>query len=108
LPGEIDLEAAVPIFRIDLFDAAGGAGDAGVVDQAIKSAERFGYLVEQLSDLLALGHIAGRCSDRGMRLGHGRKRRCVDIANVDPRAFAHKRFSDGAADAAGASCNQHA
>jgi hypothetical protein len=60
LAGDVDGEAPVPIGRVDLLDATGRPGDAGVVDEAVEAAERLRGILKQLRDLTPVGDVGLR------------------------------------------------
>src|SRR5260370_25707703 len=105
LAGNVGCQRVIPLFRWDLVDAAGRPGNAGIVDKAIKSAERVRRRIDKSRDGVAVGDIAQRCLQLRIAGCQCRERVAVDIANLDLRAFAQESAPDLAADAAGARAN---
>ena len=102
LPRDADVEALLPIGRVDLVDTSGRAGDAGVVDQAVEAAEVLDGVVHHGGDLVAVGHVTARCGRAGCRGREAAERLPVDVADVDAGPFAQERLGGAQADAASA------
>ena len=76
LAGQADVDAAPPVGRVDLVDAAGRAGDAGVVDERVEPAEGGGGLLEERVDLRLGGDVgADGGDDPGARPRRAPRRR---------------------------------
>ena len=108
LAGQVNGDAAIPVFRIDLFDAAGRSGDAGIVDKAVEAAEIGECGFEQRVDLRAVGDVAARGLDAGQRRRERGQRRIVDVTDMNARAFAHERPCDFKPDATSAGSDEDA
>ena len=107
LAGEADVDAAPPVGRVDLLDAAGRPGDAGIVDQRVEAAELRRSLVEQAVDLGLVRDIG--LDPAGMSGTRGRRRRAPSSATSQTKTRApwrDQRVGDGAADAAGTGGDQ--
>jgi hypothetical protein len=108
LPGQADVQAAVPVFGIHLLDLRGRPGDAGIVDQHVEAAEFCQCLGEQVCDCLAVRDVARRRGDRGIAFRQRGQRRLVDIASVNLGPFAGKTARDRKPDPVAACADQHA
>ena len=102
-------EAVFPFGGVDLVDAAGRAGDAGVVDEAVEAAEIGDRFVDHAGDLSRSETSQMRAGGAGGSCHAGLSRAsCVDIADVDLGAFAQERLCGEQADATGAGRDQNA
>src|SRR5262249_1621190 len=89
-------------------DAAGRAGDAGIVDEAIETAERIRRSIDEAGNGLAVGHVAQRRLHLGVAGRELSQRVAIDVANVHLRPFAQERAGNFATDAGCPRSDYHA
>jgi hypothetical protein len=58
LSGKTHLQAPVPIFGVHLLELGSRAGDPGIVDEHVETAERHRGCIEQVRNGTAISHVA--------------------------------------------------
>ena len=109
LPGEADVDAAPPVGRGDLVDAAGRPGDAGIVDQRVEPAELPSRRRRTCASTSASAETSAlhRVQAAGLRFAW-RDGVVRDIADATRAPVRVSVLGDGKADAGGAGGDQHA
>ena len=106
LAGQVDVDAAAPVLRVDVLDRGGRAGDAGIVDQHVQAAQAGPDPVEQPVHGGLVGHVGDRGPDVGQGLAAAGQRRLVHVADVDLGPGLDQRAGDSQPDARGAGRDQ--
>jgi len=83
LAGDVYRQRVIPLFRWNLVDAAGRTGNAGIVDKAIKPAERVRRRIDKSRDGVAVGDVAQSCFQFGIAGCQRSQRAAIDVTNVD-------------------------